>query len=476
MLRGSRWVLDEGYKGEMALTLVRFAIRSLILVVALVALNLAGARARLDERWRGGASLFAKGNLFQRSEGRVEYGVACRYGPAIQETGGYEALLREVWRLPKPPTSLQVRWSVIASASLTVVILILYSWNWGALPGGAPPRSGVGLRFLVALLWIGTRWTVLAIALVALNVACAVYQPLFDLYEPKATSGPDTETADPASQRPRLFELWISGECTARARRSAAARVPAWVYLRSVAPPAPGWVDLQVDCHDLFDGIPRVLNVAIDGTLVERCAMEVEGRTQKRLPEVIFQDSPIGEGTIDFIADGSIVGFQGRPGKMLSRPRLLRPPSFSFLEWRWPLIGSASITLLVLFITLRRLSRRQLGGLVIASALAGINIAGALACLPREPPRLLSETWGMAGEGELYYSDGTRLFYEGKGLGAQGNRVTRIIRPKPPPFLQTWWPVIAGPSITVVVLGVIWRRARQRRARPPKGVDTASTA
>ncbi|WP_165220165.1 hypothetical protein [Aquisphaera insulae] len=283
----------------------------------------------------------------------------------------------------------------------------------------------------------------LAITLIASNVASAAYQPLYDLYEPRAADRPALAPADLAAQRPHRFILRITGDHVPGLTVEAEARMRALT-------------DLQVDYHDLFDGDPRVLNIAVDGTLVERCAMEVEGYAQRTLPEVIFQESTIGESTIDFKPDGSIIGSVGRPGKTLSQLRQLRPPSFSFLEWRLPLIGSAGISALALFLTLRRLSRGQLRRLIVAVALVAINIPLVLACLPAEPPRLLSKTCSNAEVGELYYTDGTRHVYDQpRGMP---KRVARIKRPNPSPRLASLGPVIAGPSITILVLGFMRRR------------------
>jgi hypothetical protein len=144
---------------------------------------------------------------------------------------------------------------------------------------------------------------------------------------------------------------------------------------------------------------------------------------------------------------------------------VLRPPSFSFLEMRWPVIASASLTLLFLVVTVRRLNPRHIRTLVIVVTLSGINLAGAFAYFAREQPRLLSSTWGDSrGSSEQYYSDGSRHFYVGGvfvGRKWSPWRLTRIERPNPPPsFLQTWWPIMTSAGITLLVLGTLWRQAR----------------
>ena len=223
----------------------------------------------------------------------------------------------------------------------------------------------------------------------------------------------------------------------------------------------------EVNCRDLFVGTPSVLNIERDGFLIERLAMEFEDPdprdgNQTVLPEVIFQESSEGEATIDFRADGSVVGFAGRPGKELSPPRIIRPSTFSFLEMHWPLIASAATTVLVLVMAFRRLSPRQVRTLGLILVLVGINTASALVSLTtREPPRLLSKMWAN-GYIEEYYSDGSRHIYA-TGSGGVPRRATRIERPSPPPTsLQIWWPVLASGSITILILGLWWRLTPQR--------------
>ena len=64
-------------------------------------------------------------------------------------------------------------------------------------------------------------------------------------------------------------------------------------------------------------------------------------------------------GTIVYRPDGSIVGYEGRPGEMQAPPHVIRPPLRSFLEMWWPVVASASITTLVLGILWRQVWRQQ---------------------------------------------------------------------------------------------------------------------
>jgi hypothetical protein len=214
---------------------------------------------------------------------------------------------------------------------------------------------------------------------------------------------------------------------------------------------------LRMDYHDLFIGRPKVLNVEVDGILVERCPMETGGRDvhhedETHLPPAIFQDSPDGEATLDFRSDGGIDAYAGRPGKRLTPPRPIRTPTFSPLEMQGPLFASVAITALVLVAVFRRLGPRQRRVLCLVLALAGLNVAAALASRKiGEPPRLLSQLENYTGSGasrvvrrEEYFSDGSRLTYT-QDRGAQSWRLATVERPNSPPtLLQIGWPAIAA--------------------------------
>ncbi|QEH32708.1 hypothetical protein OJF2_11870 [Aquisphaera giovannonii] len=420
----------------------RFTIRALILAVALVALNLAAVRAIVKEEWRGGASLAFKGNaVLEKLDARDEEGVACRYGLVRMSDGSYRIRIREVWRFPRPQTPFQVFSLVICSLSITCLVLTLYAWELGVpLRDGSPGDKG-SQQALAARIWLGVRWIVLAVALIVSNVAASRYQPIYDLYE---TGPPDRaagDLADWAVQRPHKFVLKLADNSRPE-------------YRRQVALVGAADVGLAVDLQDLFHATPRVLNLAVDGTMVERCALDSEGAAQTRLPAVLFFSSLTNEVTIDFKADGAIVGSMGMPGEEGSSRRVIRPPTFSFLERRWPLIGSVSMSVVALSLTLRRLSRRKLSMLSIALILAVVNVPAAMACLPHDSPRLLSQTWGMAVSGELYFSDGTRRTYERKPGAPM--RITRIEISEGTPSRRISWSVIAGPLASILFI-VIWR-------------------
>ncbi len=232
------------------------------------------------------------------------------------------------------------------------LVLVACLWDWGAVL----PR-----------MWPAARWVLLVVALIALNLASAVSPPSFNLYE--------LTWSNRLPRPPRGFSILFVGDF-----RPSPPLPP-----QPIEPP-PG-THLELNYTSLFDDIPRVLNLSIDGTLVQRCAMEVNLAGMKRLPEVIFQGFPIGEATIDFRADGSVAGYAGRPGiKPSFKHACSGRHRFRFWKMRWPRhrCSAVKLTLLFLIVTVRRLNPRQIRTLVIVVTLSGINLAGAFAYFARE--------------------------------------------------------------------------------------------
>ena len=485
----------------MPLRKVRFTLRSLLVAVALVALNLGGAIASPRKDWSEQRYVSGVGSYYR--DGRPEYGLTCVYDGNARQTNG--RIIYKLWSVGRglSPLTLLQAWSpVIASVSITLLVLAVRFWDAGTVRRSNPPQSGgvaptrrprerLALRLMaiiiamIALTFISSvfrpiafvyrlsitvvvftvclwdwgerwhrmrllaRWVIIVTALIALNLVGAVAPPPLNLYE--------IDWTDRLPRPPRGFGILFAGDFR-----------PSPPLPPQPIEPSPG-THLDLNYSDLFDGIPRVLNLSIDGTLVQRCAMEMDGRM--RLPEVLFQDTPIGEATIDFRADGSVAGNAGRPGKLLSQARVLRLPSVSFLELHWPVIASASLTIVFLVLTVRHLPPRQIRTLLIVVALAGINLAGVFASPGMEQPRLLSATWGHDGGGEAYYSDGSRHISNAASWIPW--HVTRIEQPNPPPtFLQTWWPIMTSAGVTLLVLGMLWRRARRRSIEAANPIDS----
>lgn len=469
----------------MRLPSSRFTIRSALIGVALVGLNLAAALAtanaggdwpqpRLMPPSRRGGDLCAV-------DGRDEYGVGCLYnGPFNMSDGRGSLRLTEVWRAPLPATPLQVWSPFIAGVSITVLVLVLSSWSRSGRPGGVASDAGGGRPAGRSALRTAARWALLIVSLVALDIAGAVHRPGFNLYEHDAAHPPSPAHGKRGAGAGRggplakysphhQYTLKFVGEFDPARQSSRAALID----------DDPTTDCLRMEYNDLFVEPPKVLNVEVDGILVERCPMETGGpqplhEDETRLPDAIFQDSPDGEATIDFRSDGSILASAGRAGKRLTPPHLIRTPTFSPLQMHGPLFASVAITGLVLVAVCRRLGPRQRRVFGIVLALVGLNaVAAFVSHRIGEPPRLLSqlETGGRRGGAlvvrrEEYYSDGSRLALT-KVNRAPSWRLEHGEKPSPPPtFLQIWWPVIAGASITILVFGALWLRRRRRRADP----------
>lgn len=64
-------------------------------------------------------------------------------------------------------------------------------------------------------------------------------------------------------------------------------------------------------------------------------------------------------GTIAFRLDGSIVGYEGDPGKEHSQPYVFRPATHGVLEAWWPVAISLTLTAAISVVTVRRLISRE---------------------------------------------------------------------------------------------------------------------
>ncbi len=107
------------------------------------------------------------------------------------------------------------------------------------------------------------------------------------------------------------------------------------------------------------------LEVAADGTVV---SYDDHGRPVRYVVSYDDHGRPVhyGDdrsrtlGTIVYKADGSIAGYEGRPGEMRAPPHVIRPPLRSLLEVWWPVMAGAAITILVLAILGRQLRRESI--------------------------------------------------------------------------------------------------------------------
>jgi hypothetical protein len=266
----------------------RFTLRSMIIAVFLVVLNIAGIIATLNSYPRK-PHRSGSGNLGPANVVRDANGITSIYA----KVAGTGYRLAEVLREPLPPTLLQIWSSVIASTSITLLVFLV-PWAPPASPqrntssqdeGDQPTRLP---RFAV-------RWVTIGVSLIGLNVAGAVSRP------------------------------------------------------------PPDRSELPLNYRNLFGGTPRTLIVTIDGSIAQRCP--VDGTDVVSPPDDGDADR-VNEGTIDYRMDGSIVAYAGRPGQVPSHTSVIRAPTRTLVEVWSTVITSASITLLVLGIVLHKVRRQ----------------------------------------------------------------------------------------------------------------------
>jgi hypothetical protein len=283
----------------------RFTIRSMIIAVALVGLNLAGAIAM----W----------NSIPPPEQAVTLRIGPQLRPADDEDGDRnlrlelgrfatgEALVRVVRGARQRPNLMEIWSPLIASASLTLLVVTVateraaYRHRVNSSPAGSYPLSQLHGVFTKV-----RRATIVA-ALVALNVVAAIHRPLPVPRERGRTPNEFFDlTGFFAKDGSHFFKRPDGGLVIRRAdgTRECAA--------------SPNDTPLPLDPSD---GRSRVLE------------------------------------TIFYRSDGSIVAYDGSPGliaQVFSWPRVIHPPTRSPMEMWWPVAASALITILVL-----ELVRRQ---------------------------------------------------------------------------------------------------------------------
>jgi hypothetical protein len=114
--------------------------------------------------------------------------------------------------------------------------------------------------------------------------------------------------------------------------------------------------------------------------------------------------------------------------------------------------------------------RLSIRSFLVATALVGVNLAGAIATseyfhyFPRVPPVGYGNGWGFV----AYGSDGSISVYAGNA--ETGRQLTRVVRPLcAPPILQICSPAIAASSVTFLVITLLWAIPDSKR-----GVISAS--
>ena len=286
----------------------RFTIRSLLILVAVVGLNLAGA-------------IISCGNLQKLNPALVDDGLHVRPpqetdadGNTVFDLGKLdtgERLVRRVQRLPPQLATLEIWSPVVACVSITVLVLAApIALSRSRHGSELTTVDGPGCARLPSH-WLAILRATIAVALVGLNIAGAASRQIMD----------------PTEQRQARFQ--------------------------------------RFDQLTFFDGRGGFFFTRHDGRLVKR---EIDYKTARPAK---LSDFPLAarEGnskdcvaeTIVCQPDGSIVAYDGSPGllgRILTQPRVLQPSARSFLETSWPVVCSTSITLLV-FGILWRQARRQ---------------------------------------------------------------------------------------------------------------------
>ncbi len=202
--------------------------------------------------------------------------------------------------------------------------------------------------------------------------------------------------------------------------------------------------------------------------------------------------------TIVLQTDGSILGYEGRPGDVTSQPIALRRALRSPLEMWWALITSMCITASVVVVLWRCARRDQVEApgagfcrestrwlsarsiieqAVIAAALACLNGAGAVATWNNAHVRqqacrvgIVDKSWGSTFRDE---SGNVRFRL---GQLATGEHLVRVMwLPWLPTFVEIWSPVIASVSVTLLALVVVpvCPVSRSRRGTPKTASDVA---
>jgi hypothetical protein len=333
-----------------------------MIAVALVGLNLGGgiATAKLHRGWANHTRGWSWGRWvrdmhnyedFLSKEGRgLKYNglepdknpYVFAYDNGTIEIGrGHDTPRQEIKRIvraPATPTTLQIWSPMIASVLLTVLVLVVPLTRPGLQRRGAGPAGELQSAVRPRRLRLVGRRLMIVSALVGLNLVAARYRRAPDPYDDRLES-PLRSTAvifvKPVGDieprplggaclviKPDGFHGYVSFRGRLAATDNGTAVFGAWVAVTTY------------------------------GTFVSY--------DDERGRRVRHRDDRIRVlGTIDYKPDGSIVGYEGKPGEMRAPPHVIRPPLQSFLEMWWPIMASASITMLVLGILWRQFRRQQ---------------------------------------------------------------------------------------------------------------------
>jgi len=413
---------------------LQLALRSVMVIVALTALNLSAVvcvwRTRPREAvWN---SSMSTGGVSIRDF--PLYGLKCRFAPA----GGHTAEVTRVLREPLPSTLPEIWAPVIGSTSITLLVLALFfagpvrlqtAARSGA-EGVSVPRSSEWLR-------VATYGTI-AVALVGLNFAAAVYSPPL--------------SAAPSELARHYFK---GGSYLIRPDGD-------FAFVR------PG--------QDLVFIRQREVGMAQPG----------RGSAP---PTATSGSVPIKVRTIVVGGDGSVLGYAGRPGEESPDPMVLRGPSRSLLTTWCPVIASAIVTAVVAALQWLRsppnqaTARDSRGGrdstrgtdlrcilkwAVVGFALVGLNGAGATSVWKARARERASrvrlverQAWGPIAWDEENWDI---RFWMGKlSTGEMLVRVMWLARR--PSTAEVWSPLAASASASLLLLTMLLGRTSAQGRR-----------
>ncbi len=283
----------------------RFGIRSLMIAVALVGLNLAGAiavakhhpswtnRGRgssphpqvISRTWHSIVSKEGRGLqqskssfIFLRLNGTIEIGRGIYGSPREQ--------IKRIVLAPTAPTTLQIWSPLIASVSVTILMVVAPRKRPGSQRGGIHSNGDSLSPRWLRRLWLVVRWLMIVMALVGLNLVATLYRPAPAPFDDLLES-PIRSTAD----------LLVKPN---------------------------GGIEIQPHGNPLVmkpDGGAGRLVIKADGSA------DSQSPTGGHGPPAGYGDDPGRTlGTVVYKPDGSIVGHTGKPGEMRSRPHLIRAP------------------------------------------------------------------------------------------------------------------------------------------------------
>ena len=118
----------------------------------------------------------------------------------------------------------------------------------------------------------------------------------------------------------------------------------------AVSGPRPGRSYIPLDDREFFGGMPRMLVIRMEGTTVQNRRLDAtDWLGPLASPSGTSDDRyDFEEGTIEYRRDASIVTYAGTAERKLSQPHVISPPARSFLDLWWPLMGTSSVTVIVI--------------------------------------------------------------------------------------------------------------------------------